>query len=146
MVDVVRLREIAEDFSIKSDVCLAQDCDRASFVRNLCQKHYYHQIKVFGVVKRPLIEAAPRYQKPKITECIYCGDKVRLRGLCDRHYFQWLRRDTNNAIIGEGKTVARYRSKVRKREVAPLVKKPIKSSSEFDKLKTILEELDGETR
>lgn len=144
MVDIVRLREIAEDFSIKSDVCLA-DCESPAIARNLCRKHYYQQIAAYGVVKRPLIEAAPPHQKPKITECIYCGDKVRLRGLCDRHYFQWLRRDTNNAIIGEGKTIQRYR-RVQKREIAPMVKKPVRTKSEYDKLKSILEELDGETR
>jgi hypothetical protein len=83
------LRAIAEDRSVKSQVCLY--CGDKVMSRNLCNKHYYAQHVKFGRTPYRMPEPLDPHVKPQPEHCIFenCNKSISARGLCHGHYTKW---------------------------------------------------------
>lgn len=96
---------VAKRFEYKDrpKTCIMPECEGKYRSYGLCQKHYsqaYRHFVKYGWpsdrLQIPVVTALPRGERTKVCTNSNCESKVRARGLCTSHYFQFYRQDKKN--------------------------------------------------
>lgn len=73
-------------------VCCVRNCPRKTYTTHLCRKHYRSgaraRIPKCAVCDRPTFALGKCAVHVFEKRCLECGDEVRARGLCSKHYYK----------------------------------------------------------